>query len=303
VPCVRVRTGRIQILQVRRRPREISASVPGRRLTAMATSGRTDVEPVPCLLACRAVHRFRPADLFRRPEETMSKPSTEASAPGAVPGTFSESPGMRASTAARIGWGEKISYGVGDLASNLVYVAVGSYLTFFYTDVAGIPATVVGTIFLVSRIFDGVYDLLIGVLMEKFHSRFGKARPWLLYLALPYGISAALLFTAPNLGGRGQDRLCLRHLQPHHGHHLHRDQRALRDAELAHDQGSDPTWTAELRPDDLRLHRDTHRLRPDPPARERLRWRPARVDHDLRALRRPSRPACSSSPSASARSG
>lgn len=100
--------------------------------------------------------------------------------------------------------GEKLAYGAGDFASNLIYVAVGSYLTFFYTDVAGIPAAVVGTLFLVSRIFDGVYDLVIGVLMEKFNSRFGKARPWLLYLALPYGVSAALLFTAPNLGDSGK---------------------------------------------------------------------------------------------------
>lgn len=104
----------------------------------------------------------------------------------------------------KIPFGEKLAYGAGDLASNLIYVAVGSYLTFFYTDVAGIPAAVVGTLFLVSRIFDGAYDLLIGVLMEKFNSRFGKARPWLLYLAVPYGMSAALLFTAPNLGDTGK---------------------------------------------------------------------------------------------------
>jgi GPH family glycoside/pentoside/hexuronide:cation symporter len=134
----------------------------------------------------------------------MTSPSTAASAPGGRPSASSAGSGVRSASTARIGWGEKISYGVGDLASNLVYVAVGSYLTFFYTDVAGIPATVVGTIFLISRIFDGIYDLFIGVLMEKFHSRFGKARPWLLYLALPYGISAALLFTAPNLGDVGK---------------------------------------------------------------------------------------------------
>lgn len=104
----------------------------------------------------------------------------------------------------RIPVGEKISYAVGDLASNLVYVAVGTYLTFFYTDIAGIPAKIVGTIFLVSRIFDGFYDLIVGVLMERFHSRFGKARPWILYLAIPYGVSAALLFTAPHFGPTGK---------------------------------------------------------------------------------------------------
>lgn len=111
---------------------------------------------------------------------------------------------QEASPRARISFGEKSAYGAGDLASNLVYVAVGSYLTFFYTDIVGISAAVVGTIFLVSRIFDGVSDLLVGFIMEKLSSRHGKARPWILYLAIPYGMSAALLFTAPNLGSTAQ---------------------------------------------------------------------------------------------------
>jgi GPH family glycoside/pentoside/hexuronide:cation symporter len=90
------------------------------------------------------------------------------------------------------------------LAFNLVYVATGTYLTFFYTDVAGIDATVVGTMFLVARLFDGVWDLAVGVLMEKLRSKHGKARSWLLYLAVPYAISAALLFTAPNFDATGK---------------------------------------------------------------------------------------------------
>lgn len=99
---------------------------------------------------------------------------------------------------------ERLAYSTGDLAFNLIYVATGTYLMYFYTDVAGISATVVGTIFLVARLLDGVWDMAIGILMEKWHSRHGKTRAWLLYLAIPYGIAATLLFTAPNLGENGK---------------------------------------------------------------------------------------------------
>lgn len=104
----------------------------------------------------------------------------------------------------KVPFGEKLAYGVGDLAFNLVWAAVGTYLTFFYTEVAGIPATTVGMIFLVARLFDGASDLVVGILVEKVSSRFGKARPWLLYLAIPYGVCAVLLFTAPAFGPAGK---------------------------------------------------------------------------------------------------
>ncbi|WGD36911.1 glycoside-pentoside-hexuronide (GPH):cation symporter [Lysinibacter sp. HNR] len=104
----------------------------------------------------------------------------------------------------RVPFFEKIAYSGGDLAFNLVYVATGTYLMFFYTEIVGIPAAIVGTMFLVARLLDGVWDLVVGVLMEKLKSRFGKARPWILFLALPYGVSAALLFTAPDLGETGK---------------------------------------------------------------------------------------------------
>lgn len=113
---------------------------------------------------------------------------------------------IRRSTASpqRVSLRERFAYAGGDLAFNLVYVATGTYLMFFYTDVAGIPAATVGTIFLAARLLDGVWDLAVGALMEKFRSRFGKARPWLLYLALPYGVAATLLFTAPNFDETGK---------------------------------------------------------------------------------------------------
>ncbi|MFJ2780784.1 MULTISPECIES: MFS transporter [unclassified Kitasatospora] len=113
-------------------------------------------------------------------------------------------PRTSGSVTARVPFPEKVAYSSGDLAFNLVYVATGTYLMFFYTEVVGIPAATVGTMFLVARLLDGVWDLVVGVLMEKLSSRFGKARPWLLFLAVPYGASAALLFSAPNLGETGK---------------------------------------------------------------------------------------------------
>lgn len=93
---------------------------------------------------------------------------------------------------------EKVAYSFGDFASNIIYAGVATYLTFFYTDIVAIPATVVGSIFLFSRIFDAVSDLTIGYLMQKIKSRHGKARVWLLWLAIPFGLSTVLLFTVPN---------------------------------------------------------------------------------------------------------
>lgn len=99
---------------------------------------------------------------------------------------------------------EKIGYGFGDLASNLVFTAMTTFLTYFYTDVAGVTAATVGTILLISRILDGVIDIGMGVVMDKTKSKHGKARPWLLWMAIPFAISAVLLFIMPDLGTTGK---------------------------------------------------------------------------------------------------
>lgn len=93
---------------------------------------------------------------------------------------------------------EKFGYGLGDLASNLVFTAMSIFLTFYYTDIIGIPAAVVGTIMLVSRLFDGVTDVGMGVLVDKTQTRFGKARPWLLWMCLPFGVATLLTFSVPD---------------------------------------------------------------------------------------------------------
>ncbi|MBU3146866.1 MFS transporter [Clostridium sp. CF012] len=104
----------------------------------------------------------------------------------------------------QISFGEKFGYGLGDLASNLVFAAMGTFMTFFYTDVAGMGAGVIGTIMLISRLLDGISDIGMGIIMDRTKSKYGKARPWILWMAVPFGICAALLFTVPNFGPAGK---------------------------------------------------------------------------------------------------
>src|SRR5690625_5027415 len=83
---------------------------------------------------------------------------------------------------------EKVSYGLGDLASNFVWGMVSSYLLYFYTDVYGLAAGAVGTLFLVARIWDAVNDPIMGAIVDRTNTKHGKARPYLLYLAIPLGV-------------------------------------------------------------------------------------------------------------------
>ncbi|MEK3889526.1 MFS transporter [Bacillus sp. FSL K6-3431] len=99
---------------------------------------------------------------------------------------------------------EKISYGYGDLASNFVWGMATSYLLFFYTDVFGISAAAVGTLFLLTRIWDAVNDPLMGVLIDRTNSKHGKARPYLLWMAIPFGILSVLTFITPNFTDTGK---------------------------------------------------------------------------------------------------
>lgn len=105
--------------------------------------------------------------------------------------------------AGKLRFGEKLGYGAGDLASNLVWTAAATFLTFFYTDVIGIAAGAVGTLMLIARILDAFIDIGVGVVVDKTKTRFGKARPWLLWMAIPFGLAGFLLFTVPNASPAG----------------------------------------------------------------------------------------------------
>ncbi|MBW8189861.1 glycoside-pentoside-hexuronide (GPH):cation symporter [Neiella marina] len=94
---------------------------------------------------------------------------------------------------------EKVAYGLGDTASNIIFATVMSFITYFYTDVFGISAAVVGTMFLVVRIIDAVTDPLMGAFADKTETRWGRYRPYLVWLALPFAIISVLAFTTPDL--------------------------------------------------------------------------------------------------------
>jgi GPH family glycoside/pentoside/hexuronide:cation symporter len=99
---------------------------------------------------------------------------------------------------------EKFGYGLGDMASNIVFQVVINFMLYFYTDVFGIGAAAVGTLMLVVRLFDAVTDPLMGGLADRTHTRWGRYRPYLVWIAIPYGILAVMAFTTPDLSDSGK---------------------------------------------------------------------------------------------------
>lgn len=93
---------------------------------------------------------------------------------------------------------EKIGYGFGDMASSMFWKLFGMYLMIFYTDVFGIPAAAVGTMFLITRVWDSFFDPICGVIADRTNSRWGKFRPYLLWVAIPFGIIGVLTFVTPS---------------------------------------------------------------------------------------------------------
>ncbi len=94
---------------------------------------------------------------------------------------------------------EKIGYGLGDTASNILYQAWSFFLMIFYTDVFGIDAKVASFMFLITRVWDMINDPIMGMIADRTNTRWGKFRPYLLWMAVPYGILAFAMFITPDL--------------------------------------------------------------------------------------------------------
>ncbi|WP_433638179.1 glycoside-pentoside-hexuronide family transporter [Kluyvera georgiana] len=99
---------------------------------------------------------------------------------------------------------EKIGYGMGDAASHIIFDNVMLYMMFFYTDIFGIPAGFVGTMFLLARALDAISDPCMGLLADRTRSRWGKFRPWVLFGALPFGVVCVLAYSTPDFSHNGK---------------------------------------------------------------------------------------------------
>lgn len=94
--------------------------------------------------------------------------------------------------------GEKIAYALGDASANIAWRGVSTFLLIFYTDVFGLAPAIAGLVLLVGRFTDGISDILMGVVGDRTESKYGHFRPWVLWTAIPLGVTLSLIFTAPD---------------------------------------------------------------------------------------------------------
>lgn len=99
---------------------------------------------------------------------------------------------------------QRIGYGLGDFACNLIWQVISLYLLYFYTDIMKLNPLDVSMMFVVCRVIDGITDLLVGYLIDKTHTRWGKSRPWFLFGAIPFALAAWLAFSVPDIGADGK---------------------------------------------------------------------------------------------------
>lgn len=109
-----------------------------------------------------------------------------------------------ASDSAPLRFREKLGYGLGDTASNFFFATFNVFLLYYYTDIFGLSAAAVGTMFLVTKIVDAASDPIMGLIADRTNSRWGKFRPYLLWGAVPYGLCGYAMFANPDLTDTGK---------------------------------------------------------------------------------------------------
>jgi GPH family glycoside/pentoside/hexuronide:cation symporter len=126
----------------------------------------------------------------------MENPVSIQASGGSAEGTKTES--------SKLSFVEKVGYGVGDTASNFYWQTFLNFLSYFYTDVFGLPAAATGTMFLAVRVPDTCIDPLMGVIADRTHTRWGHYRPYLLWGCLPMALMGVAMCTTPTLGPQGK---------------------------------------------------------------------------------------------------
>ncbi|WP_432620371.1 MFS transporter [Butyricicoccus sp.] len=104
----------------------------------------------------------------------------------------------------RVSGFEKFAFGCGEISTNIVFTIASSLLVMFYTDVVHVNAAVIGMIIAISQVFNGVSDITAGFIIDRTRSKYGRARPWMLWMSIPYAVAAILLMTVPQVGQMAQ---------------------------------------------------------------------------------------------------
>jgi GPH family glycoside/pentoside/hexuronide:cation symporter len=98
---------------------------------------------------------------------------------------------------AKLSFLERFAYGLGDYSGNLVYSSISAFLLVYYISVVGVDSGVAASVMAISKIFDGISDLIMGRIVDRTHSKWGKARPWIIRMCIPLAICTVLMFSVP----------------------------------------------------------------------------------------------------------
>ena len=104
----------------------------------------------------------------------------------------------------KLSFKEKVGYGLGDMASNFYMGFFGLFLLYYYTDIFGLAPAAVATMMLVTKIVDAFTDPALGLIADRTNTRWGRYRPFLLWVAIPYGVLGYILFLGPELSDTGK---------------------------------------------------------------------------------------------------
>ncbi|SDY60425.1 MFS transporter [Herbiconiux ginsengi] len=140
------------------------------------------------------------AEQTRAAVALSTEDSATASFAAAAVGEAVTAPGNKPGTGSgqKLKVRERLAYGVGDIGGNLVFAPISAFLLFYFTDTVGIGAAIAGTLLLFGRVLDGTMDLVLGSFIDRTSTRWGKARPWILFSTPVVVISFVLLFNVPS---------------------------------------------------------------------------------------------------------